>query len=81
MYELLTATSELLKQTRTRMKELFDVVSEVGSYPEGQERAVFCRMRLVPAMERLRKPVDELELLVDKEMWPMPSYGDIIFEV
>ncbi|MBR2259021.1 MAG: glutamine synthetase III [Blautia sp.] len=79
--ELLTATSELLKQTRTRMKELFDVVSEVGSYPEGQERAVFCRMRLVPAMERLRKPVDELELLVDKEMWPMPSYGDIIFEV
>jgi len=25
--------------------------------------------------------VDELEMLVDKEMWPMPSYGDLIFEV
>ena len=27
------------------------------------------------------EPVDELEMLVDKEMWPMPSYGDLIFEV
>ena len=26
-------------------------------------------------MEELRTPVDELEMLVDKEMWPMPSYG------
>ena len=33
-----------------------------------------------PAMEKLRQPVDELEMLVDKEMWPMPSYGDLVFE-
>ena len=26
-------------------------------------------------------PVDELEMIVDKSMWPMPSYGDLIFEV
>jgi glutamine synthetase len=36
---------------------------------------------VVPAMEALRKPVDKLEMLVDKEAWPMPSYGDLIFEV
>ena len=35
----------------------------------------------VPAMEALREPVDELEMIVDKEMWPMPSYGDLVFEV
>ncbi len=29
----------------------------------------------------LRAPVDKLEMIVDKEMWPMPSYGDLIFEV
>ena len=33
------------------------------------------------AMEALRTPVDELEMIVDKEMWPMPSYGDLLFEV
>ena len=29
----------------------------------------------------LRKPVDRLEGIVDKELWPMPSYGDLMFEV
>ena len=33
------------------------------------------------AMEALRAPVDKLEMIVDKEAWPMPSYGDLIFEV
>ena len=32
-------------------------------------------------MSGLRTPVDELEMLVDKEIWPMPTYGDLIFEV
>ena len=32
-------------------------------------------------MGQLRKPVDELEMIVDKSMWPMPSYGDLLFEV
>ena len=33
------------------------------------------------AMEALRAPVDKLEMLVAKEIWPMPSYGDLLFEV
>ena len=33
------------------------------------------------AMENLRRPIDKLEMIVDKEAWPMPSYGDLIFEV
>jgi glutamine synthetase len=32
-------------------------------------------------MDNLRRPVDALEMIVDKEEWPMPSYGDMIFEV
>ena len=33
------------------------------------------------AMEALRAPIDELELLVDKKDWPVPTYGDMLFEV
>ena len=43
--------------------------------------ACFFKERVVPAMASLRAPVDRLEMLVDKEYWPMPSYGDLIFEV
>ena len=32
-------------------------------------------------MNALRVHIDKLEMLVDKEMWPMPSYGDMLFEV
>ena len=77
--ELLTETSELLSMTSQRMKELEKLVSKVYAYPEGRQRAVYCRRELVPAMEALRIPVDKLEMIVDKEIWPMPSYGDLIF--
>ena len=53
----------------------------VPEIPEGRERAVYCNDEVCKAMTELRTPVDELEMLVDKEMWPMPSYGDLIFEV
>lgn len=34
---------------------------------------------VLPRMERLRKICDELELLVAREYWPFPTYGDILF--
>ena len=77
--DLLKKTSKLLKTTNSAMNKLGKLVSQVESYPEGRERAVFFREKIVPAMDELRKPVDELEMIVDKEMWPMPSYGDLIF--
>ena len=36
---------------------------------------------VVPAMEELRQSIDALELLVDKDVWPVPTYGDLMFEV
>ena len=41
----------------------------------------FLHDEVCPAMENLRRPIDKLEMIVDKEAWPMPSYGDLIFEV
>ena len=32
-------------------------------------------------MEKLRKPADELEMMVDKKIWPIPTYGDLMFDV
>ena len=79
--DLLKKTSKLLKNTNSAMSKLGKLVEQIGEHEEGRNRAVFCREKVVPAMEALRTPVDELEMIVDKEMWPMPSYGDLIFEV
>lgn len=79
--ELLKETSALLRQTKAALDSLKKVTEEAGAMEDGREKAFFCRRQVFPAMEALRKPVDELEMIVDKEIWPMPSYGDLLFEV
>ena len=78
--DLLKKASKLLKEVNSTMNKLSKLIDQIETHPEGRDRAVFCREKLVPAMEKLREPVDELEMLVDKDMWPMPSYGDLVFE-
>ena len=78
---LLEKCTALLKDSNCAMNRLSKVVAKVPEIPEGRERAVYCKDEVCKAMTELRTPVDELEMLVDKEMWPMPSYGDLIFEV
>ena len=78
--ELLVQSADLLKDTKEALRALETVVAEVPEI-EGKEQAFFFMQKVVPAMEALRKPVDELEMIVNKNMWPMPSYGDLLFEV
>ncbi len=47
----------------------------------GRGKAVYCRDVLIPAMADLRKPIDELETIVAKSSWPVPSYGDLLFHI
>lgn len=79
--ELLRDTSALLKDTRDALNHLKEVAKTAAAMEEGKERAFYYREKVMPAMEALRRPVDELEMIVDKDMWPMPSYGDLLFDV
>lgn len=79
--ELLTETSSLLAQAKAALINLTKVVAEAALEEEGKEQAVFFREVVVPAMAALRAPIDELEVVVDKEAWPVPTYGDLLFEV
>lgn len=79
--ELLNETSELLKEAKAALKDLTEVSVQATEKEEGEEQARFFHDAVIPCMRALRKPVDELEMIVDKEVWPMPSYGDLIFEV
>ena len=46
-----------------------------------KEQAFYYKDVVKAAMEELRAPADEAEMLVDKKVWPIPTYGDLIFEV
>ena len=79
--KLLEKTSALLAESYEALNHLAEVTAEIEKKEEGPERARYCLDVIMPAMTELRTPVDALEMIVDKEMWPMPSYGDLIFEV
>lgn len=79
--ELLRDTSELLKKTRDALNHLKEAAKTAVEMEEGKDKAFYYRRTVLPAMEELRKPVDELEMIVDKDIWPMPSYGDLLFDV
>ena len=79
--EALAEVSVLLKEAKEALAALIKVTDEAATKEEGEEQAKFFKFTVFPAMEALRAPVDKLEMIVDKEAWPMPSYGDLMFEV
>ena len=79
--ELLEESSKLLAETRAALKALEELTEQAGAMERGRGQAEFFKDEVVPVMEALRRPVDRLEMIVNKEMWPMPSYGDLLFEV
>ena len=79
--ELLTEISALLVESKSALKALTEVTEKAAEMEEGEEQARYYHFTVVQAMDALRAPVDKLEMIVDKEAWPMPSYGDLMFEV
>ncbi len=79
--EILQESTQLLAASRTALKKLTEVTEYASSMVSGREQAVYYHEQVCTAMRDLRIPVDKLEMIVDKEVWPMPSYGDLLFEV
>ena len=79
--ELLDSVSAYLKEMKAALVKLTDVTEKAASIAEGEEQAIHFRDVVKAAMDELRAPADKLEMLVDKEYWPFPSYGDLLFEV
>ena len=79
--ELLVESSDLLSSMKTALANLEEKMKLAAAVADNKERAFYYLHEIVPAMQALRDPADRLEMIVDKELWPFPSYGDMVFEV
>ena len=52
-------------------------------FPKGSEeqKALFARDKLLPAMAELRQTADALEQMCPAHLWPMPTYGELLYGV
>ena len=79
--DMLKEVSEKLAEARAAELTLEKKLANASSCKTEKERAFYFKDEVFVAMAALRAPVDALEMLVDKSVWPMPTYGDLIFEV
>ncbi len=80
-YEQLKESSDLLAEANKALNKLEKITDKGLTLEEGVKQAEYYRDKVKPAMAALRAPIDKLEIIVDKKMWPFPSYGDLIYEV
>ena len=79
--KLLQEVSRYLADASTALEQLKPLMGRVDSIDGVKEMALAYHDAVVPAMDALRYPIDTLELMVDKSIWPVPTYCDLMFEV
>ena len=78
----LNEISEKLVEARAALAALERVTAEgLTLKASGKDIAMYYRDTVIEAMNNLRRPVDELETMVDRKVWPIPTYADLLFEV
>ncbi len=79
--ELLKEVSEKLTKMQSALEALKKAEKEAAAIEDAKQQAFFYKDTVKETMAQLRQPADELEMIVDKEMWPFPTYGELMFEV
>mgnify|MGYP002856113401 CR=1 FL=1 len=73
-------TSLIYKKTAILEKDVMDA-KEIAETSDSSKTAFFYREHVFASMNELRSSVDELEVITPKELWPFPSYGDLLYSV
>ena len=79
--ELLVEVDSLLAEAKKALRHLEECTVHANKIENAKERAFYYKDVVDVAMTALRKPVDKLEMLVDSDIWPMPTYGELMFEI
>ncbi len=82
-YEISTMErlSELTDEILEKVEDLEAALERLKGYSGVLATSEAVRDEILPRMEKLRKYVDEAEMLTPESVWPFPSYGKLLFSV
>ncbi|MDO5117386.1 MAG: glutamine synthetase type III, partial [Eggerthellaceae bacterium] len=79
---------EVLKQLLAGVRRITEALhtleaacDKVDRLEDEQEKADFNAETVIPAMEELRAGVDAMEIITSRDLWPVPSYNNMLFYV
>ena len=78
---MLAEVSAKLKDAKFASTKLIAVLENAVKIEDMKKKANYYRNTVIPAMDALRAPIDELEMIMDAKDWPVPTYADLMFEV
>ncbi|PKM88740.1 MAG: glutamine synthetase type III [Firmicutes bacterium HGW-Firmicutes-12] len=73
--------STLMASFKNEISVLEKATVEAVDIEDLYERAVFYREKVITSMQRLRTNGDGMEELIDDELWPLPTYAEMLFLV
>jgi len=78
--KMLAKASALLEAIDAKIEKLEKCILQArGKHGLKQGRAY--RYDVFPAMQDLRGDVDALEVIIPRDMWPVPTYADLLFKL
>ena len=79
--EILREVSGKLSAMQAALRKLEKAEKKASAMEDQKAQAFFYKDTVKVIMDELRAPADELEMIVDKEYWPIPTYGELMFEI
>ncbi|HAR97224.1 MAG TPA: glutamine synthetase type III [Deltaproteobacteria bacterium] len=79
--DLLQKVSSLLTASYTNLDKLEKGVAEAQRTDETVKKAELYRDKVVTSMQALRADIDALEMIVPSDMWPVPIYAELLFNL
>lgn len=80
--ELLEEVSSLMSEFKKNISELENAVNEASNMnSDSYSKACYYRDVIFTKMGILREIGDKLETIVDAELWPLPTYADMLFNI
>ena len=76
-----SAQQTILVKASSLLADAQKMLDDLKNVTDAAETAKEYHDTVLPAMAALRVPIDELETIVDSEYWPVPTYGELMFEV
>ncbi|MGH8187622.1 MAG: glutamine synthetase type III, partial [Steroidobacteraceae bacterium] len=75
--KLLVAFTKLVDAFKVQCDALADLLEHTS--PSTEKHAKHMRDKVIPAMSRLRDLGDQIELATPHELWPLPTYREMLF--
>ena len=75
----LEKVNSLIEDLSSAIDALETAVGKAKAIDKAPDKARIFRDDVIPAMAEVRKAADTLETIVDAELWPLPSYAQMLF--